>query len=173
MVRCLNTKCKDGNITNIEIKWSVINKSVMIIIFEEFIDQLIDYSINCASLNVVAHCLQHLNLLKVENSLHRPKVGTIKHSFLLQILYIPKIIFFTHCSLEIPRRIIGKQCRSDQMPQKFRNFHKTEIYNKNWPDTLLLMSYLGLYCLPVILLGVSGLKWVTVLFRILLYYTMF
>ena len=50
MVRCLNTKCKDGNITNIEIKWSIINKSVMIIIFEEFIDQLIDYPINCASL---------------------------------------------------------------------------------------------------------------------------
>ena len=54
MMRCLNIKFKDstGNITNIEIKWSIINKSVMIIIFEEFIHQLIDYLINCASLNV-------------------------------------------------------------------------------------------------------------------------
>ena len=40
--RCLNTKGKYGKVTNTEIKWSIISKSVMIIIFVEFIDQLID-----------------------------------------------------------------------------------------------------------------------------------
>ena len=45
---CLNTKGKYSEDT--EIKWSIISKSVMIIIFVEFIDQLIDYPINCASL---------------------------------------------------------------------------------------------------------------------------
>ena len=32
-------------------KWSIISKSVMIVIFVEFIDQLIDYPIILASLN--------------------------------------------------------------------------------------------------------------------------
>ena len=49
-LRCLNTKGKYGNVTNTEIKWSLISKSVMIIIFVEFIDQLIDLPINRASL---------------------------------------------------------------------------------------------------------------------------
>ena len=49
--RCLNTKGKYGKVTNTEIKWSIINKSVMISILVEFIDQLIDYPINLASLN--------------------------------------------------------------------------------------------------------------------------
>ena len=49
-LRCLNTKGKYSKVTNTEIKWSIISKSVMIIIFVEFIDQLIDYPINCASL---------------------------------------------------------------------------------------------------------------------------
>ena len=49
--RCLNTKGKYGKVTNTEIKWLIISKSVMIIIFVEFIDQLIDYPINCASLS--------------------------------------------------------------------------------------------------------------------------
>ena len=48
--RCLNTKGKYSKVTNTEIKWSIISKSVMIIIFVEFIDQLIDYRINRASL---------------------------------------------------------------------------------------------------------------------------
>ena len=50
-MRCLNTKGKYGKVTNAEIKWSIISKSVMIDIFVEFIDQLIDYSINRASPN--------------------------------------------------------------------------------------------------------------------------
>ena len=50
-LRCLNTKGKYGKVTNTEIKWSIISKSVMIIIFVEYIDQLIDYPINRASLN--------------------------------------------------------------------------------------------------------------------------
>ena len=49
-MRCLNTKGKYGKITNTEIKWLIISKSVMIVIFVEFIDQLIDYSINHTSL---------------------------------------------------------------------------------------------------------------------------
>ena len=48
--RCLNTKGKYGKVTNTEIKLSIISKSVMIIIFVEFIDQLMDYPINCANL---------------------------------------------------------------------------------------------------------------------------
>ena len=49
-MRCPNTMGKYGKVTNTEIKWSIISKSVMIIIFVEFIDQLIDYPINRASL---------------------------------------------------------------------------------------------------------------------------
>ena len=49
--RCLNTKGKYGKVTNTEIKLSIISKSVMIIIFVVFIDQLIDYPINSASLS--------------------------------------------------------------------------------------------------------------------------
>ena len=49
-LRCLNTKGKYGKVTNTEIKWSIISKSVMTIIFVEFIDQLIDFPINRASL---------------------------------------------------------------------------------------------------------------------------
>ena len=51
-LRCLNTKGKYGKVTKTEIKWSIISKSVMIIIFVEFIDQLIDYPINRASLSL-------------------------------------------------------------------------------------------------------------------------
>ena len=36
--RCLNTKGKYGKVTDTEIKWLIISKSVMIIIFVEFID---------------------------------------------------------------------------------------------------------------------------------------
>ena len=42
-LRCLNTKGKYGKVTNTWIKWSIISKSVMVVIFVEFIDQLIDY----------------------------------------------------------------------------------------------------------------------------------
>ena len=47
-MRCLNTKSKYGKVTNAEIKWLIISKSVMTVISEEFIDQLIDYPINRA-----------------------------------------------------------------------------------------------------------------------------
>ena len=50
-LRCLNTKAKYSKVTGTEIKWSINSKSVKIIIFVESIDQLIDYLINCASLN--------------------------------------------------------------------------------------------------------------------------
>ena len=41
VLRWLNTKGKYGKVTDTEIKWSIISKSVMIIIFVEFIDQSI------------------------------------------------------------------------------------------------------------------------------------
>ena len=49
-LRCLNTMGKYGKVTDTEIKWSIFNNSITIIIFVEFIDQLIDHLINCASL---------------------------------------------------------------------------------------------------------------------------
>ena len=49
-LRCLNTKGKYGKVTNTWIEWLIISKSVMTFIFVEFIDQLIDYPINRASL---------------------------------------------------------------------------------------------------------------------------
>ena len=48
---CLNTNGKYGKVTDTELKGSNISKSVTIIIFAEFTDQLINYSINCASLS--------------------------------------------------------------------------------------------------------------------------
>ena len=42
-------KGKYGKVINTEIKWSIISKSVMMVIFVKFIDQLIDYLINRAS----------------------------------------------------------------------------------------------------------------------------
>ena len=36
--------------TDTEIKWSIIRKSVTLVIFVDFIDPFIDYPINCASL---------------------------------------------------------------------------------------------------------------------------
>ena len=56
-LRCLNTRSKYGKITNTEIKWSIISKSVMIIIFVKFIDQLIHYPINRAS-QINTACLE-------------------------------------------------------------------------------------------------------------------
>ena len=50
--RCLNTKGEYCKVKNTEIKWSIISKSVMIVIFVEFINQLIDILINRASLSV-------------------------------------------------------------------------------------------------------------------------
>ena len=44
------SKGKYSKVTTAEMKWSTISKSVMIVIFGEFIDQLIDYPINRASL---------------------------------------------------------------------------------------------------------------------------
>ena len=51
-LRCMNAKGKYGKVTDTKIKWLIICKSVTIIIFVEFIDQLIYYPINCASLTV-------------------------------------------------------------------------------------------------------------------------
>ena len=50
-LQCLNAKDKYGKVRDTEIKWSIISKSVMIIIFVEFIGQLIDYPIYRASLS--------------------------------------------------------------------------------------------------------------------------
>ena len=50
-LRCQNTKGKYGKVTNSWIKGSIISKSVMIVIFVEFIDQFIDYPISPASLS--------------------------------------------------------------------------------------------------------------------------
>ena len=41
-LRCLNTKGKYSKVRDAEIKWSIISKSVTIIIFVEFINQLSD-----------------------------------------------------------------------------------------------------------------------------------
>ena len=38
MFRCLNTKVKYGKVSDIEIKWSIISKSVTMVIFVELID---------------------------------------------------------------------------------------------------------------------------------------
>ena len=54
-MRCLNTKGKYGKVTNTAIKWSIITKSVMMVIFVEFIDQLVDCPINRASLSTFRH----------------------------------------------------------------------------------------------------------------------
>ena len=43
---------KYGKVTDTEIKWSIISKSVMIIIFVGFIEQLIDCPIICVSLTI-------------------------------------------------------------------------------------------------------------------------
>ena len=51
MLRCLNTKGKYGKVTDKSNDRSIICEFVMIIIFAEF-NQLIDYPINRASLNV-------------------------------------------------------------------------------------------------------------------------
>ena len=53
-LRCLNAKGEYGKVTYTEKKWSIISKSVTIIFFfffVVFIDQIIDYPINCESLN--------------------------------------------------------------------------------------------------------------------------
>ena len=59
-LRCLNTKGKYGKVTNTKIKWSIINKSVMITFFVEFIDQLIDFPINRASLSTFSVLFRHM-----------------------------------------------------------------------------------------------------------------
>ena len=63
-MKCLNTKGKYVKVTNRETKWSFISKSVMIIIFVEFIDQLIDYSITF----VIVPALENIKSLKWENT---------------------------------------------------------------------------------------------------------
>ena len=52
----------------------IISKSVMIIIFLDFIDQLIDYPINCASLNSYSFSGQNIQNKKDEVS-HPDKTG--------------------------------------------------------------------------------------------------
>ena len=41
-LRCLNTRGKYAKVTDTEIKWSIISKSVTIFVFVVFIDQEID-----------------------------------------------------------------------------------------------------------------------------------
>ena len=43
-------RVKYSKVTNAEIKWSIISKFAVIVFIVEFIDQLIDYPINRASL---------------------------------------------------------------------------------------------------------------------------
>ena len=62
--RCLHTKGEYGKVTDTEIKLLIFSKSVTIIIFVEFINQLIDYPINCASLNRYAF----------ENNVHKDQM---------------------------------------------------------------------------------------------------
>ena len=45
-------RVNSGKVRDTGIKWSIISKSVTIIIFVEFIDQLIDYPIHRASLRL-------------------------------------------------------------------------------------------------------------------------
>ena len=68
-LRCLNTKGKYSKITNTEIKWSIISKSVMIIIFVEFIDQLIDCPINRASLSLKYLLIEQNSVTNISLSL--------------------------------------------------------------------------------------------------------
>ena len=56
-------KGKYGKVTGTEMKSSIISKTVMIIICVEFINQLIDYLINCASLIT---CTFHASILPLE-----------------------------------------------------------------------------------------------------------
>ena len=58
---CLNTKGKYGKVKDTEIQWSIISKSVAIIIFVEFINQLINYPIKCAS-----HTLHYIDFWQGE-----------------------------------------------------------------------------------------------------------
>ena len=51
----MNIKGKNSKVTGTEMKWSIFSKSVTIIIFVKFIDQLIDYPINYASLKLYLH----------------------------------------------------------------------------------------------------------------------
>ena len=55
-LRYLNIKGKYGKVRDTQIKWWIISKSVTIIIFVEFIDQLIDYPIIRASLSKYCSC---------------------------------------------------------------------------------------------------------------------
>ena len=68
-LQCLNTKGKYSKVTNTEIKWLIISKSVTIFIFVEFIDQLIDYPINCASLRKKA-LMPYVNVESSDERVH-------------------------------------------------------------------------------------------------------
>ena len=70
-----NTKGKYGKVTGTKIKQSIISKSVTIIIFVEFTDQLIDSSINCASLTVTSRLRPILNSIKSASYLKLSKNG--------------------------------------------------------------------------------------------------
>ena len=58
-LRCLNTEGKYGQVTKTWMKQSIISKSVMTVIFVEFIDLLIDYPINRASFTVNVYGRAH------------------------------------------------------------------------------------------------------------------
>ena len=65
-----------------KLKWSIISKSVTIIIFVDFIDQLINYPINCASLNFYCFSL-------------------CKWPFLSESIYLPRHTLVIVCLLWI------------------------------------------------------------------------
>ena len=53
---CQNTKGKYGKVTYAEINWSIIHKSVTVVVFEKFINWLIDYLIHHENI-----CLYNIN----------------------------------------------------------------------------------------------------------------
>ena len=80
-LRYLNTKGKYGKIRDTEIKWLIISNSEMIIFFVEFIDQLIDYRINCASLRLytVNNTLGYIKQKSVYEHVQNEQIQIILH----------------------------------------------------------------------------------------------
>ena len=80
---CLKTKGKYGKVTDTEIKWSIISKSVMIIIFVEFINQLIDYPIHCASISTKINILISQQKQMISSPSERVLLVNCTHNMLL------------------------------------------------------------------------------------------
>ena len=82
MARSWILRVNTVKITNTEIKWLIISKSVMIIIFVEFIDQLIDFPIIRASLKkyVVSAYGSSTSSVKHHNETHIIENAGMKQS---------------------------------------------------------------------------------------------